>query len=89
MPRPPANAALDRALEQALRTLARLGAVAAAGVSMGLRSRRGQRAAHALDARLAQADQMLERHSPVLETFANHTLGLLDRLFARFSKWLS
>ena len=82
---PPADphAGLDRAIDQGLRRLARIGAVAVALVGFVGRTQHGRQAARRVEARLDVVNRRIDHQTPQIDAFATRALTFLDRLIEK------
>lgn len=82
----PAEDPLDRALDHALRSCARLGAVAVAGVGFVLRARGGRAAVDRLFGRIGAAGDRTAPQQAALAGLAWRAVAGLERLLKRW-RW--
>jgi hypothetical protein len=82
---PPADphARLDRAIDQGLRRLARIGAVAVALVGFVGRTQHGHQAARRVEARLDEVSHRIDRRTPQIDALATRALTFVDRLIEK------
>ena len=83
MPPADSHARLDRAIDQGLRRLARIGAVAVALVGFVGRTQHGRQAARHVEARLDEVNRRIDRRTPQIDAFATRALTFLDRLIEK------
>ena len=83
MPPVDSGARLDRAIDQALRRLARVGAVAVALVGFVGRSQHGRQVARQMEARLDDMSRRLDRRTPQIDALAARAMTFVDRLIEK------
>jgi len=83
MPPADANARLDRAIDQALRRLARIGAVAVALVGFIGRTQHGRQAARRVESRLDDVSRRIDRQTPQIDALAARAMNFVDRLIEK------
>jgi hypothetical protein len=83
MPPADSNARLDRAIDQALRRLARIGAVAVALVGFIARTQHGRQAARRVEASLDDVSRRIDRQTPQIDALAARAMTFVDRLIKK------
>ena len=83
MPPADSGAGLDRAIDQALRRLARIGAVAVALVGFIGRTQHGRQAARRVESRLDDLSRQIDRQTPQIDALATRALTFVDRLIEK------
>jgi hypothetical protein len=83
MPPADSGAGLDRAIDQALRRLARIGAVAVALVGFIGRTQHGRQAARRVESGLNNMSRRLDRQTPQIDALATRALAFVDRLIEK------
>lgn len=83
MPPVDSGARLDRAIDQALRRLARVGAVAVALVGFVGRTQRGRQAARQIETRLDDMSRRIDRRTPQIDALATRAMTFVDRLIEK------
>lgn len=83
MPPADSNARLDRAIDQGLRWLARIGAVAVALVGFVGRTQHGRQAARRVEAHLDDVSRRIDRRTPQIDAIAARAMTFVDRLIEK------
>jgi hypothetical protein len=83
MPPADSNVRLDRAIDQGLRRLARIGAVAVALVGFIGRTQHGRQAARRMEARLDDVSRRIDHRTPQIDAFAARAMTFVDRLIEK------
>jgi hypothetical protein len=83
MPPADSHAGLDRAIDQALRRLARIGAVAVALVGFIGRTKHGRQAARRVEARLDDVSRRIDQQTPQIDALAVRAMTFVDRLIEK------
>ena len=83
MPPADSNARLDRAIDQGLRRLARIGAVAVALVGFIARTQHGRQAARHIETRLDDVSRRIDGQTPQIDALAARAMSFVDRLIEK------